>query len=108
MVMTGCEDGARIVVYWRPGCPFCMNLRWWIHRRRLPVTEIDIWQDPAAASTVRSITGGDETVPTVVVGTVSLVNPSPSALLRAVREQAPELAGAVRPGWFRRLVRGPG
>lgn len=38
---------------------------------------INIWDDPDAAATVRSIANGNETVPTVVVGgTKGMVNPS--------------------------------
>jgi mycoredoxin len=47
--------------------------------------EINIWEDPDGAAFVRSVTGGDETVPTVRIGTQSLVNPSPRELLELVR-----------------------
>ncbi|MQA85742.1 MAG: NrdH-redoxin [Streptosporangiales bacterium] len=77
--------------YWRPGCPFCARLRWNLRRARLPVSEINIWDDPAAAAGVRWITGGDETVPTVVVGARAMVNPSVGQVLDAVRAEAPDL-----------------
>jgi mycoredoxin len=76
-------------VYWRPGCPFCTMLRLGLHRARLPVEEINIWADPAAAAQVRAITGGDETVPTVVVGTRAMVNPSARQVIAAVRAGQP-------------------
>jgi mycoredoxin len=47
---------------------------------------VDIWTDPAGAATVRGVTGGDETVPTVVTADRSYVNPAPGlvrGLLRA-------------------------
>jgi len=50
------------------------------------VDEVNIWEDPAGAAFVRSITGGDETVPTVRIGAQSLVNPSPRRLLGMIRE----------------------
>ncbi len=80
-----------VVVYWRPGCPFCWHLRTGLRRRGLPMREVNIWTDPEAAATVRAIADGNETVPTVVVGDVAMVNPSPAQVLDAVRSQAPEL-----------------
>ncbi len=52
----------------------------------MQVDEVNIWEDPAGAAFVRSVTGGDETVPTVCIGTKSLVNPSPRRLLKLIRE----------------------
>ncbi|TAM68859.1 glutaredoxin domain-containing protein [Mycobacterium sp.] len=80
-----------VVVYWRPGCPFCWRLRTGLRRRGLPTREVNIWADPEAAATVRAIADGNETVPTVVVGDVAMVNPSPAQVLDAVRSRAPEL-----------------
>ncbi|MGH3628255.1 MAG: glutaredoxin domain-containing protein [Sciscionella sp.] len=80
-----------ITVYWRPGCPFCRRLRRDIDRSGLPVREVNIWEDPSAAASVRSIAGGNETVPTVVVGDHGMVNPSLSSVVAAVRRVAPEL-----------------
>ncbi|MEU8238682.1 glutaredoxin domain-containing protein [Actinoplanes missouriensis] len=70
-------DG-RPVVYWRPGCPFCVRLRARLGPDADRVHWVDIWRDPEGAATVRSITGGDETVPTVVIGGEGFVNPDPS------------------------------
>lgn len=78
--------------YWRPGCPFCYALRLPLRRSGLPVREINIWEDDQAASRVRAITGGNETVPTVVIGVHTLVNPSFRQVKAAVREHAPHLA----------------
>jgi mycoredoxin len=80
-----------ITVYWRPGCGFCSRLLRWIDRAGVPTTRHDIWEDPEAAAAVRSITGGDETVPTVTIGQHALVNPSPRRLQAAIAEHAPEL-----------------
>lgn len=70
------DSSAQVTVYWRPGCPFCAMLRAGLRRHDVEFTEVDIWQDPDAAAFVRSVARGNETVPTVTVGTVSLVNPS--------------------------------
>ncbi len=47
----------------------------------MPVRRVNIWEDEQAAATVRSITGGSETVPTVVVGEVAMVNPRASEVI---------------------------
>lgn len=79
-------DSASIppTLYWRPGCPFCVHLRWRLHRAGAAVTEVNIWDEPAGAAVVRGITGGDETVPTLVVGDDTMVNPSPRRALAAI------------------------
>lgn len=77
------------VVYWRPGCGFCSSLRSGLHREGIAFREVNIWDDPEAAAFVRSVARGNETVPTVTVGSVSLVNPT-------AHEVAALLAGASR------------
>jgi glutaredoxin-like protein len=64
-----------VTVYTRPGCPYCFLLRLGLRRHGVAFTEVDIWQDPAAASAVRAVADGNETVPTVEVGGRWLVNP---------------------------------
>jgi len=64
-----------VVVYTRPGCPYSFLLRRALRRRRLAFTEINIWDDPAAAAAVRAVADGNETVPTVHVAGQWLVNP---------------------------------
>lgn len=73
------SDG-RPVVYWRPGCMYCIRLRLSLLTRRAAwrLHWVDIWADPEGAAVVRGITGGDETVPTVVAGGESRVNPAPA------------------------------
>ncbi|TVT53621.1 NrdH-redoxin [Amycolatopsis rhizosphaerae] len=80
--------------YWRPGCPFCMMLRADLDHSGLPLREVNIWEDPEAAARVRSVADGNETVPTVFVGPVGMVNPDLDEILAAVRVHAPELLGA--------------
>jgi hypothetical protein len=82
-------------------------LRLGLHRSRLPVEEINIWEDPAAAAAVRTITGGDETVPTVVVGAKAMVNPSARQVIAAVRAELPGIspaAGAQPASWLARVT----
>ncbi len=86
----------RVRVYWRPGCPFCAMLRLGLRSSRIPADWVNIWKDRAAAAAVRAITGGDETVPTVVVGTRAMVNPSARQVIAAVRAGQPGVIPAAR------------
>ncbi|MFG1837038.1 glutaredoxin domain-containing protein [Micromonospora sp. NPDC049175] len=67
-------DG-RPIVYWRPGCRYCLQLRFALGRLAGRAHWVDIWQDPAGAAAVRAVAGGNETVPTVVLGGRAVVNP---------------------------------
>ncbi|MGR3938717.1 glutaredoxin domain-containing protein [Streptomyces sp. BRA346] len=80
-------DG-RPVVYWRPGCAYCLRLRTRLGRSARRAHWVDIWRDPAGAAVVREANDGNETVPTVVVAGRPHTNPDPAW----VREQLP---GAV-------------
>lgn len=70
-----------VAFYWRPGCGFCSMLRRALVSEGVALDEHDIWQDEDAAAFVRSVARGHETVPTVVVGGVALVNPMPDEVL---------------------------
>ncbi|GAA4963853.1 glutaredoxin domain-containing protein [Kineococcus glutinatus] len=72
-------------VFWRPGCPFCMKLRVDLKLRRVHARWRNIWEDPAAREFVRSVNGGDETVPTVRLGSTTLTNPPGSKVAALVR-----------------------
>ena len=88
-----------IVLYTRPGCPYCFTLRAGLRRSGLTFREINIWEDPDAAAFVRTVANGNETVPTVVVGDVPMVNPSVRRV-RAVAVQASGLSSpSVGPGF---------
>lgn len=109
MSRAGYVDG--IEVLWRPGCPFCSRLRRGLRRRAIATTEINIWEERDAAERVRAVTGGDETVPTVFVGTAALVNPSAREVLTAYKAEFPDRAmellagnpGAERRSWWLRM-----
>ncbi|WP_306210726.1 glutaredoxin domain-containing protein [Actinoplanes sp. RD1] len=72
-------DG-RPIVYWRPGCPFCLRLRTTLGLRSRRAHWVDIWQDPEGAADVRAVAGGNETVPTVITVSGAFVNPNPRHL----------------------------
>ena len=44
----------------------------------------NIWDEPDAATFVRSVANGSETVPTVVIGDRAMVNPSAKQVLAAL------------------------
>jgi len=83
-------DRRDVTVYWRPGCRYCSRLRHDLHELGLPVTEVNIWDDPTAAAIVRAAANGNETVPTVVIGSTALVNPSARAVVETVERNNPD------------------
>ncbi|MGF1597693.1 MAG: glutaredoxin family protein [Acidimicrobiales bacterium] len=87
------ENIDAIDFYWRPGCGFCARLEQALAKANVPMTKHNIWDDPAAAAFVRSVANGNETVPTVTVGEVLMVNPSPAAIAKVLETEAPHLLG---------------
>lgn len=92
-----------IEYYWRPGCPFCMMLTPKMRSLGVEITEYNIWEDAEAAERVRAVAGGNETVPTVVVGGKGLVNPSISEVRDLIASQDPDAEVAKPPLWQRFL-----
>ena len=77
--------------YWRPGCGFCWRLDRALTKAGVPLIRHNIWEHESAAAEVRSWARGNETVPTVVVGSVGLVNPSAAEVVVAMRLHTPDL-----------------
>jgi mycoredoxin len=73
------------LIYWRPGCTFCVRLRLALGTAGRRAVWVNVQRDSAASARVRSVNDGDETVPTVFVGDAHRTNPTPSW----VREQLP-------------------
>ncbi|GAA1136434.1 glutaredoxin family protein [Ornithinicoccus hortensis] len=71
------EQERQVVIYWRPGCPYCMQLKSALDGLRDKAHWVNIWQDDAAAEFVRSVNDGNETVPTVVIDGEPHTNPDP-------------------------------
>jgi mycoredoxin len=65
-----------VTVYWRPGCGFCSSLLRQLDRYGIGYEQVNIWEQPDGAAFVRSVARGNETVPTVSVGSTAMVNPS--------------------------------
>jgi mycoredoxin len=73
------------IIYWRPGCPFCLKLRACLGYAATKAHWVNIWQDPAGAAAVRAVADGNETVPTVFLGGTAFVNPDPAWLKRNLK-----------------------
>jgi glutaredoxin len=91
--MSACESGRpeSVVVYWRAGCGYCDRLFAVLDRAGVRITCHDIWSDDEARHFVQVHNCGDETVPTVVVGSWVGTNPDPAKLLRLVWDRHPHL-----------------
>ena len=70
-----------MTVYWRPGCGFCIRLDRALAAAEVVYERRNIWEDDEAASFVRSVNRGSETVPTVVIHGEVLSNPEPAEVL---------------------------
>lgn len=77
--------------YWRPGCGFCWHLERALVKAGVPINKLNIWEHQEYAEVVRSWANGNETVPTVVIGSIGLVNPSAADVVVAMRAHRPEL-----------------
>jgi len=75
-------SGPGLKVYWRPGCPYCFRMRRALRRAGVEADWVDIWSDDEARAQLRAFADGNETVPTVVLGSEVLVAPSPGSVLR--------------------------
>lgn len=87
--------GQTAEIYWRPGCPYCSALRRDLARQGVAATWRNIWEDDQARAFVRSVNHGNETVPTVRIGTRTFTNPTGSQvslLLHGDRTQSGDLA----------------
>ncbi len=76
-------------MYTTTWCGYCFRLKTALKSAGISYTEIDIEQDPAAAEFVRSVNGGNQTVPTVKFADGSaLTNPNAAQ----IKEKLAELA----------------
>jgi mycoredoxin len=66
-----------ITMYSTTWCGYCRRLKGQLARAGIPITEVNIEEDPAAADLVMSVNNGNQTVPTLVFADGSaLTNPS--------------------------------
>ncbi len=83
---TNASGQSGIVVYWRPGCVFCVLLRRQLKNAGVSTEERNIRDDPEFAAFVRRHANGNETVPTVDVAGTVMVNPSVKQVVAAARQ----------------------
>ena len=80
-----------VTIFSRPGCPFCMRLERGLTDAGVPFAKLNIWEDDEHAAFVRSVADGNETVPTLRIGSASLVNPSVNEVIDTMRRETPDL-----------------
>lgn len=84
-------DRPAVEVYWRPGCGYCSAMRTALAGAGVDATWHNIWEDPEKASFVRSVAGGNETVPTVRIADDVMVAPRPRAVIDRLVDTDPAL-----------------
>ncbi len=77
--------------FWRPGCGFCMSLERRLKSANVPFKKFNIYENKRDRAFVKSVANGNETVPTVRIGSTSLVNPSLDQVLKAMADEVPHL-----------------
>ncbi|ADG98599.1 glutaredoxin-like protein [Segniliparus rotundus DSM 44985] len=55
----------RFTLYSTTWCGYCRRLKIQLEQAQIPFAEVDIEEDPQAAEFVRSVNGGNQTVPTL-------------------------------------------
>lgn len=100
------DDVPTVEFYWRPGCMFCSALRRKLRNAGVALDERNIWEDPDAATFVRSVANGNETVPTVVAGEDALVNPTVAEVLTCLGQTSAEQRPGRVAGVVQRLLGG--
>lgn len=84
------QDARPIIVYGRPGCPGVGPVLRLLDAAEATYAYVDIRQDPDAAARLREITGGYESVPTVVLPDGrAMVEPGTLKLRQVLQERAP-------------------
>lgn len=80
----------RVIVYGRPGCPGVTPVLRLLDAAGADYEYVNIREDPEAAARLRQITGGYESVPTVVLPDGrALVEPGTLKLRQVLEEQSP-------------------
>jgi len=73
-----------VIVYHRPGCTFCARLKAALIGVQSKAYWVDVWDDPEGSEFIKSVNGGYETVPTVVIAGIPQTNPNPGAVRAAL------------------------
>ncbi len=73
-----------VIVYHRPGCTYCARLKAGLTGVRNRAYWVDVWDDPAGSEYIKSVNGGYETVPTVMLEGIPQTNPDPGVVRAAL------------------------
>jgi len=84
------EPSVPIDIYWRRGCGACSSLRVGLAEAGVRATWHHIWEEPDAATYVRSVARGNATVPTVRIGERVVVAPRTGAVLAELQLLNPD------------------
>jgi mycoredoxin len=80
---------ASLTMFTTTWCGYCFRLKTALKSAGISFTEVDIEQDPGAADFVRSVNGGNQTVPTVKFADGSaLTNPNAAQIKQKLAELA--------------------
>lgn len=83
------SDSATFVMYTTTWCGYCQRLKRQLNEANIVFEEVDIEDNPEAATLIEQFNGGNQTVPTLVFSDGnSLTNPS----VRQVQEKLAALA----------------
>jgi mycoredoxin len=78
---------AELTMYTTTWCGYCYRLKAALKSAKISYAEVDIERDPAAAEFVRSVNGGNQTVPTVKFADGSaLTNPTWAQIVAKLAE----------------------
>ena len=59
-------ENPSVIMYVKPGCPYCQKARDYYHEKNIAFTEYDAQNDPQRKKEMLEIAGGDQTVPCIV------------------------------------------
>ena len=65
-LLTSEEMNLAIVIYTKPGCPYCEQARVYYNSNGIPFTDYDAQNDRARRKEMLSYSGGDPTVPCII------------------------------------------
>lgn len=79
------EEGQAPLVFWKPGCTYCILMRVRVGATGSMVSWVDSSVDAEARAVVRSLNGGNHTTPTVMFLDESRTNPDAAWVRSLVR-----------------------
>jgi glutaredoxin 3 len=90
-----------VEIYTTPYCPFCLDAKALLKKKRVPFTEIDISRDRALRAQMMQRASGRSTVPQIFIGTTHVGGCDDLYALEDEGKLDPLLNGAPAPDGFR-------